>query len=151
MTSLYDRPYASTTSAVGAGDTTPAPTDWAGGINKGLGVVKGLSEISEGLQAYSMSKINAKNIIRVGEQAFNDHMSSVRQAVGSYVQQQAGSGLVANKDVSFGAYATGARDAANKLYDSRMAANQVKYEGKMQKIKGIAQGVQSISSSFMPV
>jgi len=153
MTSLYDRPFQGTTSGMGEGDTSgkynpQGGTDWAGNAKKAMGVIGGLSEISSGLNAYALSKINAKNVMRVGRQSFEDHMASVRQAVGSYVQKSAGSGLVKNKDIEFGAFAKGARDAANKMYEARVSAAQMKYEGKVAKAKGISSGIMSIAGSF---
>lgn len=130
------------------------PTDYSSSV-KGMGmastVIGGISQISEGLRAYSMSKINAGIATRQGKQMFADHMASVRQEISSYVQRQAGSGLVRNRDVEWGAIAKGTRDAAEMEYTKDMEAGQIKYEGKMAKIKGITSGINSITSAFTPV
>lgn len=124
-------------------------------LGKSLGmattVIGGIGQISEGLQAYSMSKLNEASLKRQGKQAFSDHMASVRQQVSSYVQQQAGTGLVANRDISWGATAKGARDAAQKQYAFDVQAAQEEYAGRSKKIEGITKGITSISSAFAPV
>jgi hypothetical protein len=145
------KPWSVATAGTGVGQKTSDPSAAVKGFGQATTAIGGIGQISEGLQAYSFSKLNAGILNRQGKQAFADHMSCVRQEISSYVQKQAGSGLVRNRDIEFGALAKGARDAAEMQYAKEMEANQVKYEGKMAKIQGIAKGVSSISSAFTPV
>lgn len=115
------------------------------------GTMKGVGEITEGLNQYAMSKINEKSLKKFGAEQFSAHMASVRQQVSSYVQQQAGIGLVSNKDISWGATAKGTVDAANLEYKSRVEAANTEYEGRMARQSGLMKGFTSISSGFMPV
>ena len=145
------KPWSVATAGTGVGQKTSDPSAMMKGFGQATTVIGGIGQISEGLQAYSMAKLGAKNITRQGKQAFADHMASVRQDISSYVQKQAGSGLVRNRDIEWGALAKGTRDAAEVKYAADIEASQMKYEGKMTKIQGITKGVQSISSAFMPV
>ena len=160
MTSLLDPKFPSTTSRLDAGDTTPAPAgfDFMGAANKGLSLVEGVYNLTRSFRASKMPGINERNLLRIGEQSFNDHMSQVKQTVASYVQSQAGSGLARNKDIEMGAYFKGSRDAAQQAYEYDLQAGQQRYEGRigkiqarMNKVNSIASGVKSISSAFMPV
>jgi hypothetical protein len=159
MTSLYDRPNAATTSGLNDGNTSAvAGFDFMGAANKGLSLVEGVYNLTRSFRASKMPGINERNLLRIGEQSFNDHMSQVKQTVASYVQSQAGSGLARNKDIEMGAYFKGSRDAAQQAYEYDLQAGQQRYEGRigkiqarMNKVNSIASGVKSISSAFMPV